>query len=128
MAAVNALGSYSSLDKWVPQGERLAPQVIHKPCTLEVSMLWYFTKDSLPVLLSWSSVSTAMGEGNLPYMAVVPSFAQVVYSNCTTAKTVLPFTPATFALATVSNEVPSGESEKNCRLLPVPVVSMMGWL
>ncbi len=125
---MNASGSYSSLDRCVPQGERLAPQVIHRPCTLEVSTLWYFTSVSLPVAGSWSSESTAMGEGSLPYMSVLPSCAQVVYSNCTTANTGLPFTPSTLALGTVSSEVPSGESEKNWRSLPATVVSMMGWL
>ncbi len=57
------------------------------------------------------------GEGSLPYMSVLPSCAQVVYSNCTTANTGLPFTPSTLALGTVSSEVPSGESEKNWRSL-----------
>ena len=99
----------------MPQGERLAPQVIHRPCTLEVSTLWYFTRLSLPVAWSWSSVSTAIGEGSLPYMSVLPSCAQVVYSNCTTANTALPLMPVTVGLATVSSEVPSGESEKYWR-------------
>ena len=123
-----ASGSYSSLDKWVPQGDRLAPQVIHKPCALDRSTLWYLTSDSRPVFGSWSSVSTAIGDGSLPYMSVLPSCASVVYSNCTTANTVLPLTPATFAPGTLSSEVPSGESEKYWRGLPGRVVSMMGWL
>ena len=125
---MKALGSYSSLDRWVPQGDRLAPQVIHRPCTPEVSTLWYFTSESLPVLVSWSSVSTAIGEGSLPYMPVTPSCAQVAYSNCTTANTVLPLTPATLAPGTASSEVPSGESEKNWRSLPATLASTMGWL
>ena len=127
-ATENASGSYSSLDKWVPQGDRLEPQVIHRPLTPEVSTLWYFTSVSLPVVVFWSSVSTAIGEGSLPYMPVTPSCAQVVYSNCTTAKTVLPFTPLTLALSNFSNEVPSGQSEKNWRSLPATEVSMMGLL
>ena len=126
--SAKASGSYSSLDRCVPQGDRLAPQVIHRPCTLDVSTLWYLTSDSLPVLWSWSSVSTAIGDGSLPYMSVLPSCAQVVYSNCTTANTGLPLTPSTLALATVSSEVPSGESLKNCRGLAATVLSMMGWL
>lgn len=128
MDAVKASGSYSSLDRWVPHGERLAPQVIQRPCTPEVSTLWYLTSDSLPVAGSWSSDSTAMGEGNLPHMPVTPSRAQVVYSNCTTANTGLPLTPSTVAPATVSKEVPSGESEKNWRSLAATLASMMGWL
>ena len=128
VAAVNAFGSYSSLDRWVPHGDRLAPQVIHRPLAGEVSTLWYFTSASLPVAGSWSSVSTAIGDGRRPYMPVVPSCAQVVYSNCTTANTVLPLTPVTLAFGTVSSEVPSGESEKNWRSLPGTVVSMIGWL
>src|SRR5436190_14015501 len=111
---VKASGSYSSLDRCVPQGDRLAPQVIHRPMAGAVSTLWYFTSDSLPVAGSWSSVSTAMGEGSLPYMSVLPSCAQVVYSNCTTANTVLPLTPVTVAVVpSLSSEVPSGESLKN---------------
>ncbi|MPN00612.1 hypothetical protein SDC9_147808 [bioreactor metagenome] len=128
LSMLKASGSYSSLDRWVPQGDRLAPQVIHRPCTLEVSTLWYFTRLSLPVLWSWSSVSTAMGEGSLPYMSVLPSCAQVVYSNCTTANTGLPFTPSTLASGTVSSEVPSGASEKYWRSLPATVASTMGLL
>ena len=96
--------------------------------TDEVSTLWYFTRDSLPVVGSWSSVSTAMGDGSLPYMSVLPSWAQVVYSNCTTANTALPLTPSTLALATVSRDVPSGLSEKNWRSLPATVVSMIALL
>ena len=61
-----ASGSYSSLDRWVFHGDRLAPQVIHRPLTDEVSTLWYFTIDSLPVVWSWSSVSTAIGDGKVP--------------------------------------------------------------
>jgi len=60
-------------------------------------------------------------------MPVTPSWARVVYSNCTTANTGLPFTPGTFAFGTDSSEVPSGESEKNWRSLPGTVVSMIGW-
>jgi hypothetical protein len=58
-----------------------------------VSTLWYFTSDSAPVVLSWSSVSTAIGDGSMPYMES-PLTLRVVYSNCTTANTVLPLTPA----------------------------------
>jgi hypothetical protein len=64
-------------------------------------------------------------------LAVHAGFAvlgEVVYSNCTTANTVLPLTPATVGLATVSSEVPSGESEKNWRGLPATLVSMIGLL
>src|SRR6218665_1664462 len=109
LAMLKASGSYSSLDRCVPQGDRLAPQVIHRPCALEVSTLWYLTRLSLPVAGSWFSVSTAMGEGSLPYMGVLPSCDLVVYSNCTTANTWLPVTPSTLALGTVNSEVPSGE-------------------
>ena len=101
--AANASGSYSSLDRWVPQGDRLAPQVIHRPLTPLVSTLWYLTRLSLPVSGFWSSVSTAIGDGSLPYMPVLPSWAKVVYSNCTTANTVLPLTPAILAPGTVSS-------------------------
>ncbi|MNQ88492.1 hypothetical protein D3C85_1037550 [compost metagenome] len=65
-AAVVASGSYSSLDRWVFHGDRLAPQVIHRPWALDMSTLWYLTRLSLPVVWSWSSVSTAMGEGSVP--------------------------------------------------------------
>jgi len=41
------------------------------------------------------------------------AWSRVVYSNCTTANTVLPFTPCTRAPRTVSSELPSGQSEKN---------------
>src|SRR5437868_6751429 len=61
--AVKASGSYSSLDRWVFQGDRLAPQVIHSPLTADVSTLWYLTRVSLPVAGSWSSVSTPIGDG-----------------------------------------------------------------
>ena len=128
LAMLKASGSYSSLDRCVPQGERLAPQVIHRPLTDDVSTLWYLTSESLPVFSSWSSVSTATGEGSLPYMSVLPSCAQVVYSNCTTANTGLPLTPSTLAPGTVSSEVPSGESEKNWRSWPGTVASIRGWL
>src|SRR5690349_19928843 len=95
--AVRASGSYSSLDRWVFHGDRLAPQVIHRPFALEVSTLWYLTSDSLPVAGSWSSVRTAIGDGRRPYMSLTLAWSHVVYSNCTTPKTVLPFTPATLA-------------------------------
>ena len=75
--------------------------------------MWYLTSLSLPVVGFWSSVRIAMGEGSRPYIRVLPSWAQVVYSNCTTANSWLPVTPATLALGTVSSEVPSGESLKN---------------
>ena len=61
-------------------------------------------------------------------MSVLPSRAQVVYSNCTTANTVLPLTPGTLAPSIFSSDVPSGLSEKNWRSLPGTVRSMMGWL
>ncbi|MNT57281.1 hypothetical protein D3C72_1946410 [compost metagenome] len=51
-----------------------------------------------------------------------------VYSNCTTANTVLPLTPGTVGLARVSSELPSGASEKNWRSLPATEVSMIGLL
>ena len=35
--------------------------------------------------------------------------------------------PVTVGLATVSIELPSGESEKNWRSLPATELSMMGW-
>jgi hypothetical protein len=38
-AIVVASGSYSSLDRCVFHGDRLAPQVIHKPCAFDVSTL-----------------------------------------------------------------------------------------
>ena len=126
--SANASGSYSSDDRCVFHGDRLAPQVIHRPFTLEVSTLWYLTRARRPVSGSWSSVSTAMGDGSLPYMSVLPSCAQVVYSNWTTANTVLPFTPGTLAPSIFSSEVPSGLSEKNWRGLADTVRSMMGWL
>ncbi|MCY1225896.1 hypothetical protein D9M68_417360 [compost metagenome] len=51
-----------------------------------------------------------------------------VYSNCTTANTVLPLTPGTAGLASVSSELPSGASEKNWRSLPATELSRIGWL
>src|SRR5262245_47185960 len=93
---VNASGSYSSLERCVFHGDRLAPHVIHRPLALDVSTLWYFTSVSLPVVGFWSSVSTAIGDGRQPYM-LARAWSRVVYSNCTTANTVLPVTPATFA-------------------------------
>ncbi|MNT63218.1 hypothetical protein D3C72_2010140 [compost metagenome] len=47
-------------------GDRLAPQVIHRPLALEVSTLWYLTSVSLPVVGFWSSVRTAIGDGRQP--------------------------------------------------------------
>ena len=90
--------------------------------------MWYFTRLNLPVAWSWSSVSTPIGDGRRPYMPVLPSWAKVVYSNCTTANTGLPFTPATLAFGTLSSEVPSGASEKNWRSFPGTLVSTIGWL
>lgn len=110
VAAFVASGSYSSLDRCVPHGDRLAPQVIHSPCAFDVSTLWYFTTFSAPVAGSWSSESTAIGDGNWPYCDAL-AWSRVVYSNCTTANTVLPFTPGTFAFFSVSSELPSGQSE-----------------
>src|SRR5712664_2523990 len=115
VAIAVASGSYSSLDRCVFHGERLAPQVIHRPLTPLVSTLEYFTRSSLPVVLFWSSVSTAIGDGSMPYIDA-PAMLRVVYSNCTTANTVLPLTPATFALSRRSSDMPSGQSEKNWRL------------
>ena len=120
-----ASGSYSSLDRWVPQGDRLAPQVIHRPLAGAVSTLKYFTRVSAPVSGFWSSVSTAMGEDSRPYM-LSPFKLREVYSNCTTANTVWPLTPGTLAPGTVSSEEPSGASEKNWRGV-APEVSMIGW-
>ena len=70
----------------------------------------YFISVSLPVLLSWSSVSTAIGDGSKPYIEA-PAALVDVYSNCTTANTVLPFTPATVGLSSFSRLMPSGLSE-----------------
>jgi hypothetical protein len=84
-AIVVASGSYSSLDRCVPQGDRLAPQVIHSPCTPLVSTLWYRTSESAPVRLSWSGDSTAIGDGSCPYIDSPLLFVDV-YSNWTTAK------------------------------------------
>jgi len=83
-----ASGSYSSLDRWVFHGERLAPQVIHRPLAGLVSTLWYFTSVSAPVVLSWSRVRMAIGDGSMPYTES-PLTLRVVYSNCTTANTAL---------------------------------------
>ncbi|MNJ75656.1 hypothetical protein D3C77_727850 [compost metagenome] len=68
----------------MPHGDRLAPQVIHSPCTDEVSTLLYLTRLSLPVLGSCDSVNTAMGDGSKPYMSL-PAWSTDWYSNCTTA-------------------------------------------
>src|SRR3569833_2459510 len=107
-----ASGSYSSLERCVFHGERLAPQVIHSPLTPLVSTFAYFTRLSLPVSLSWSSVSTAIGDGSLLFL-VVPASLRVAYSNCTTANTALPLTPGSAECSSVNNELPSGQSEKN---------------
>src|SRR5215831_5453661 len=93
---VTASGSYSSLARCVFQGERLAPHVIHSPFTPLVSTLLYFTRRREPLRRSWSSVTTAIGEGSCAYI-FVPLRSRVVYSNCTTANTVLPSTPGTLA-------------------------------
>jgi len=127
VAAVNASGSYSSLDRWVFQGDRLAPQVIHSPCALDMSTLWYFLSVRAPVAGSWSRVSTAIGDGRRPYMLVTPSWASDAYSNCTTQKTGWA-TPSTFAPSRWISEVPSGQSEKNCRGDAATEVSMMALL
>ncbi|MNT30855.1 hypothetical protein D3C72_1666690 [compost metagenome] len=68
----------------MPQGDRLAPQVIHRPCTDAVSTLLYFARLSLPVFGSCDRVSTAIGDGNRPYMSL-PAWSIDWYSNCTTA-------------------------------------------
>src|SRR3569832_275050 len=107
-----ASDSYSSQERYVFHGERLAPQVIHSPLTPLVSTFAYFTRLSLPVSLSWSSVSTAIGDGSLPYMDATARL-RVAYSNCTTAITALPLTPGTAECSSVNNELPSGQSEKN---------------
>src|SRR3954470_17789815 len=109
-------GSYSSLERWVPQGERLAPQVIQTPFTGAVSTGLYLTRLSLPVLGSWSRVTTAYCDGSLPYMSSPAAFSEQ-YSNCTTANSGLPFTPSTFALSSLIRLMPSGQSEKNCGLV-----------
>ncbi|MNL16405.1 hypothetical protein D3C87_1374450 [compost metagenome] len=57
-----------------------------------------------------------------------PAWSAVLYSNWTTANTVLPVTPATLAPSIFSSDVPSGESEKNWRSLPATERSMIGWL
>jgi len=75
-----------------------------------VSTREYFTSVSWPVLLSWSSVSTAICDGSSPYIEA-PAALVEVYSNCTTANTVLPFTPATVGLSSFSRLMPSGLSE-----------------
>src|SRR5262249_5275749 len=108
--------SYSSLERWVFQGERLAPQVIQTPLTGAVSTGEYLTSVSLPVLGSWSRVSTAYCDGSLPYMSL-PAASSVMYSNCTTAKPGLPLTPSTLAPSTLMRLIPSGQSEKNCGLV-----------
>ncbi len=120
-----ASGSYSSLARWVFHGDRLAPQVIHRPWAGAVSTGLYLTSASLPVAGSCARVSTAMGDGSRPYMDS-PFWLCEAYSNCTTANTVLPLTPGTRADGRASRDMPSGQSEKNWRALPGTELSMMG--
>src|SRR4051794_10934131 len=128
LASFVVSGSYSSLERWVFQGEMLAPQVIHTPLTGEVSTGEYLTRLSLPVFGSWSSVSTAYCEGSLPYMSSPAAFSEQ-YSNCTTAKSGLPFTPSTLAPSSFMRLMPSGQSEKNCGLVAsVELASRIGFI
>src|SRR5512133_847090 len=109
-AMLTASGSYSSLDRWVFQGDRLEAQVIHRPLTGLVSTLKCLTAFSAPVILSWSSVVMEIGDGNVPYM-LTPALLRVLYSYCVTRNSVLPVMPATLGLDKEIRELPSGQSE-----------------
>src|SRR5665647_2869459 len=94
LAMLTASGSYSSLERWVFQGDRLEAQAIQMPLTGLVSTLKCLIAFSAPVVLSWSSVVMEMGEGNLPYM-LTPALLRVLYSYCVTRNSVLPAMPGT---------------------------------
>ena len=62
----HASGSYSSLERWVFQGDKLPPQVIHRPRTEAVGTEYWYLTLKAPVWAFCSKVVMDMGQGKVP--------------------------------------------------------------